>query len=673
MKAHQATTERLETLVKGQMVVAANTPQLTPQIVALEELVDELKAVRIDRNSVDSQIVKLEGLVGKLDAHEQTSEALVGLVGKLQNQAPALAVDSDGLESQITSLEHLVGKLDALDARTAPASCSSHEVAFSELDSKITSLAAFESSIRQTIKETSEQQERLQGTIAQLEQQQQKPSHEPLDELKTIFTSELSKVTNTISSLNSEVDNLRSTTNEIATKVSDVSKAKDLNNLKESSQTMRPNTMAARRHTHISHELNPYDSLMLDAISKEDVDNLKNHFMEHGKFETARGRKVALYGSEYNYPGSKGIKAQPTPEILQPIIERINKLEKDAYAKRFPDAVKFNRPSPHITACLVNMYEGEESFIPEHQDDEDSIHPESTIFTLSLGSPCEVVFKDRETGRETELSCPDRSIYSMSRRSQDFFTHRMDKGSLSTEQGVRLSLTFRSVGWQNSNATCLIGDSNSGHLAFGDSKHGTFGASMPGQRFFAPYVHDIDPKLCIAYKNVVLMCGTNNIRRTAVRREEDVRGILDELSTKVKQIQELNPKCCIYICPILPTKDLHINQKVFHYDSILKNEFIPEFSGVRYVSGFERFLDHQQLLSRDLSRPVDRYGRPDILHLNAQGTRTVASLIKQCIFQREGRKDRGPQSRSQSVREPPASGRPHTQPPQATGDGYQVP
>ena len=327
---------------------------------------------------------------------------------------------------------------------------------------------------------------------------------------------------------------------------------------------------------------------------------------------------------------------------------------------------------PTINACLINRYEGPDDFIPEHQDDEDSIHPESSIFTLSLGAPCTVTFKENATGNESGLDCPTRSIYSMSRKSQDFFKHRIDKGGISAGCGVRYSLTFRSVSWQNKNATCLIGDSNTGHLSFGDQKQGTFGAAMPGQRFFAPKVKDIDPSTCIGYKNIVLMCGTNDLKQHWVRREDDVRGILDELRMKVNQIQQLNPYCMIYICPVLPTKNMDINKKIFHYCIMVKNELVPEFSDVRYVSGFDRFVDSQELLSRDLSRTVDRYGRPDILHLNSQGTRILASLIKQTMFQKDSRVRA--HSRNQGVRGPLPGRGPRTQsPPRATSDGYQVP
>ena len=67
---------------------------------------------------------------------------------------------------------------------------------------------------------------------------------------------------------------------------------------------------------------------------------------------------------------------------------------------------------------------------------------------------------------------------------------------------------------------------------------------------------------------------------------------------------------------------------------MIRHQLVPKLCGVRYVPGFDRFLDTDWKLSRDLSKQVDRYGQPDILHLNSQGTRVLARLIKQCIFQK---------------------------------------
>ena len=655
MKEHQATTKRLETLVKGQMVIAASTPPPCPQIAALEDLVKELASLTktLDySDSTDSNIVKLEGLVGKLDAHVQTSEALEELVGKLNSHTSV--ADSSVLDSQITTLEGLIGKLDGREQTgETPQSCSHEGI--------LNALTAFEDNIKDTIQEQHKHENQLGNEVTP-------QSSEPIvQELKAAFMTELAKVTSTtevlstelknvnttITSLNSEVDSLRTTTQEVAAEIIKTRKIGNplKGNSSPSEPKMFPNTRAASAASgvpKIHHGLKPHEEILLDVISTEEREKLTAYLEEHhGAFKPTRGRKVLLYGAEYSYPGSDDIRAEPTPEIIKPILEKVNDLQKDIYNKCFPDAVKYNRPAPTINACLINRYDSPDSFIPEHQDDEDTIHPESSIFTLSLGAPCTIKFREITTEEESSLHCPDRSIYTMSRKSQSFFKHRLDKGGIPTGQGVRFSLTFRSVGWQNKNSTCLIGDSNSGHLNFGDQKLGSFGAAMPGKRFFAPRVGDIDPRVCVGYRHIVLLCGTNNLKQPAVRREEDVRGILSELRTKVKQIQELTPKSLIYLCPVLPTKDDLLNEKVFHYCKMIKYELISEFSGVRFVPGFDRFLDSTEKLSRDLSRPVDRNGNRDILHLNAQGTRVLASLIKEAVLgQRDG--GRNTRSRNQS-------------------------
>ena len=66
-----------------------------------------------------------------------------------------------------------------------------------------------------------------------------------------------------------------------------------------------------------------------------------------------------------------------------------------------------------------------------------------------------------EKVRKTSCREEDNGISS---RTIDFFSHRIERGSV--EKGVQYSLTFRSVSWKNRNSTCIIGDSNTGHLAF---------------------------------------------------------------------------------------------------------------------------------------------------------------------------------------------------------------
>ena len=54
-----------------------------------------------------------------------------------------------------------------------------------------------------------------------------------------------------------------------------------------------------------------------------------------------------------------------------------------------------------ITQVLVNKYVGHDAFLPFHSDDEKTIAPNSSIYTLSLGNSCKLTFrKEKEKRKE---------------------------------------------------------------------------------------------------------------------------------------------------------------------------------------------------------------------------------------------------------------------------------
>ena len=54
-------------------------------------------------------------------------------------------------------------------------------------------------------------------------------------------------------------------------------------------------------------------------------------------------------------------------------------------------------------------------------------------------------------------------------------------------------------------------------------------------------------------------------------------------------------------------------------------------SDVLRVQGFNGFAEHNGMLVEQLSKTLDRYNRPDTLHLNELGCRVLAGLIKNAI------------------------------------------
>ena len=97
----------------------------------------------------------------------------------------------------------------------------------------------------------------------------------------------------------------------------------------------------------------------------------------------------------------------------------------------------------------------------------------------------------------------------MTRKSQDHFKHCIGEGSIA--QHMLYSLTFHSVNWANRNSICIVGVSNTGFLPFGENSRSPFKNLMPGRKFWAPCIENIDPTKCSAYNNAVILCWINDL------------------------------------------------------------------------------------------------------------------------------------------------------------------
>ena len=150
-------------------------------------------------------------------------------------------------------------------------------------------------------------------------------------------------------------------------------------------------------------------------------------------------------------------------------------------------------------------------------------------------------------------------MYSMSCKSQEFFEHGIEQGSMC--EGTRYSLTFRSISSRNKSVTCIIGDSNTAGLAFGDDPSKSFGSALPGKRFAAPLLKDVNTLDTCGYTNVVIMARINDLKSNNVKTPHDVRVTYNILTAKIKSIQYVNPKAHIFVCSVLPTKQQELKRK----------------------------------------------------------------------------------------------------------------
>ena len=371
----------------------------------------------------------------------------------------------------------------------------------------------------------------------------------------------------------------------------------------------------------VNHELK-YISATVDNFIKPDACCELLDLLSKEEFTPEGGHSVVTYGEQYKYGGHK-IEPKLIPSCIQNIMDTVN------------DAIKKEGGDYKLNSCLANKFDGPESSLSEHSDDEYSINPESDIYTVSLGVPRTVVFKDTFSGLETDFVAQPNSVYIMSRNSQSVYRHRIDRDTLCT--GVRYSLTFRCVSWRYLNSTCLIGDSNTRDIVFGEGK-GTMGASTPGKQVYTPRIEMINPLSCASYKNVVLALGVNDIKQDNIRNLNDVKSVYNEYKSKVMEIQRLNSRSKIFVVPALPTKSMSLNRRILDFDDLLINDLPRSCNNVSSVTGISRFVDNRELLKESLSKKPD-----DLIHINAAGRGLFVKMIKLAIFDRKrGRQDSRP-------------------------------
>ena len=339
-----------------------------------------------------------------------------------------------------------------------------------------------------------------------------------------------------------------------------------------------------------------------------------------------KGRLTMRYGEHYTYNGSRGEAVVEFPPGLKAMLDKLN--------EQFIDS-----DTPLLNSCVVNKYVGPTSFIPSHSDDERSIHPNSSIFTVSIGKDATVRFTDISNNATHEHVASSGSLYSMSRRSQSCYKHQINKDSSWAGSDVRLSITFRAVHWRNNNSTLILGDSNTGGLKFASFGHssssdmnGTFGNAMPGHREAVFVVDDLDAAKCLGYNNVVVHCGVNDVRKPDIETEDHIREIYVKFKSKINQILHVNKRARVYVDLLLPTKLEACNSKIKYFNKLIAEDLCKSYNRVKIIDTFKKFCDSNGFLAKNLSREFTRDNLPDNLHLNDGGLKLLSVAIKNVIF-----------------------------------------
>ena len=175
---------------------------------------------------------------------------------------------------------------------------------------------------------------------------------------------------------------------------------------------------------------------------------------------------------------------------------------------------------------------------------------------------------------------------------------------------------------------CVVGDSNTKGLKFGAGL-GTFGNSLPGKRVEAIHIEDIDPAKVSSFRNVVIVAGTNNLKRETTRGEGEVQELLKTLRDKLRAIRKLNPRCRLFVVPVLPSRNAAHVDRIRYFNRLICHELVQHLPRLFIVKNIHLFAEPRTgVLSRQYDITHDRTG----LHLNELGVRYLVSEIKECVF-----------------------------------------
>ena len=108
-----------------------------------------------------------------------------------------------------------------------------------------------------------------------------------------------------------------------------------------------------------------------------------------------------------------------------------------------------------LNSIEVIKFQGTDSMLAERKDPDKSISPDSNVFIITLGDSCTTTFKDCCTNSEQNVAIPDNTLYSMSLKSQYYWSHRIDHAVLS-ENSVGYRIAFRSMRRNNRNSTLIV-------------------------------------------------------------------------------------------------------------------------------------------------------------------------------------------------------------------------
>ena len=446
---------------------------------------------------------------------------------------------------------------------------------------------------------------------------------------RTITCSTIQQITDTVSEVISQKlpNSLPTQLNQLSRDVQDLKKPSPYIREPAYNPTPPPATLISPEE--------PYKIYQEDFVNDEEESGILGFLtkcLADRKFATENGHSVLSFGAKYSYVGAG---SNQNPDEIPPIFtSMIQKLKEDPRIEGEPNSILVN----HYPECKT---EETASYLPFHCDDEAVITPGTDIITITLGSTREITFKSIHNPQEETvvLEPAHKSMYVMSRSSQAWYKHGIERAA---ENEERFSITLRTVDVRNRRSVLVMGDSNTKNITFGTGK-GKVGETYPGKRVKAARIKDIDPERCIGFSNVVIVCGTNDLREENIRSDNDIVQLVELLRSKLTLIRQISPSSKVFVCPVLPSRRKNMNQYIVRFNRLCDEMLAHCFRDIWYP-GVWQFVDNNGLLSIKLTR-----GGDDI-HLNEKGIALLVRKLKLWIFEREvcERRDSARRSNGQS-------------------------
>ena len=150
------------------------------------------------------------------------------------------------------------------------------------------------------------------------------------------------------------------------------------------------------------------------------------------------------------------------------------------------------------------------------------------------------------------------------------------------------------------------------------------------------------------------MSGTNDLKTEMDNEEEEILNIYQKYKAKFEEIRKINPTCRLFVCPVLPTRDTSINNRVRKFNKLIHNDLMKAGLKIYFVEGFSSFVDFSSgLLKESL---FDKRSETDVLHINDAGYCILVSCIKRAIRSSKEVKVQGRQAGQRSYSNVVSSG-----------------